>query len=343
MIDRVGEVAAVEVVDLVGGPGDDVAVVAGLPSARRPASRRGRIRARGTRRRARRARSARSPRRGRRRSDVADDGRRSRDGRRRCWPGRCRRWCSRHEPRRQQIQRATDRVIRPCLRPDEPQHGERQRPCHDAGIAAQIPPNARILSGPRMSPAGPRRIDWRDFCHMSVAEMRSRRVTPPAVRPRPEAADRRAVEAERALIEGDEVGDDRQAEAGAGLGLVEPAAARGRLLPLLGGQARPVVVDAEGQAAGRLVVGRAVDSRPRPSTSRLRPFAGVVDEVADDLLEVLLLALEARAVGHVGSRASRPRSSWMRLIARTSRATTGSTSVTAPMTLERAAMRARSR
>ena len=31
----------------------------------------------------------------------------------------------------------------------------------------------------------------------------------------------------------------------------------------------------------------------------LRPFAGIVDQIADDLLEILLLAAEAGAVGHV--------------------------------------------
>ena len=64
------------------------------------------------------------------------------------------------------------------------------------------------------------------------------------------------------------------------------------------GQAGPVIVDAHSsRPASSRPSGGAVGWRRR--NLGLRPFAGVVDQIADDLLEVLLLATEARAVGHV--------------------------------------------
>ena len=60
---------------------------------------------------------------------------------------------------------------------------------------------------------------------------------------RPPSSERRQLEL--AAVGVGEVGDDGMAEAGAGLGLVEPAAADDGLGHLLGRQARAVVVDAD--------------------------------------------------------------------------------------------------
>src|SRR5205085_5178272 len=96
---------------------------------------------------------------------------------------------------------------------------------------------------------------------------------------RTQAAGRGAVEAELALVEGHQVGDDRKTEPRAGLALVEPATAAGRLDPLLGRKARTVVVDIDRQPAGGIVVWRLLVADADPHLA-LRPFAGVVDELA---------------------------------------------------------------
>src|SRR5262249_6416450 len=81
-----------------------------------------------------------------------------------------------------------------------------------------------------------------------------------------------------------------KAETGPGLGLIEAAAAIAHLLALLRGEAGPVIVDHEAHHRAAVAAVRhhfQVDAR-------LRPLAGVVDQVADHLLEILALAAKAR-------------------------------------------------
>src|SRR3990172_3372992 len=74
----------------------------------------------------------------------------------------------------------------------------------------------------------------------------------------PQPAGWRAAEPTRAIVHRDEIGDDRQTEAGARLGLVEAAAAGGRFIDLLGGQTGTVVVDQQHQPAGVAIARRAL-------------------------------------------------------------------------------------
>ena len=111
----------------------------------------------------------------------------------------------------------------------------------------------------------------------------------------PQAADRGGAERQRAAIERREIDHDRQAEAGAGLGLVEPVAA-----PRLPPARAPTAVrpGPSSSTTTRSVVPRlrAVGALRQhlDGDARLRPLAGIVDQVADHLLEVLPLAAEAR-------------------------------------------------
>src|SRR5262249_56556404 len=107
-------------------------------------------------------------------------------------------------------------------------------------------------------------------------------------------------EGDRAAVEARGLHEDREAESGPRFGLVESTAAGGDLLALLGGKSRAVIVDHDTNDAaivGRLGLLREYLDRHPP----LRPLAGVVHEIADHLLEVLLLTAEARALRRVHS------------------------------------------
>ena len=67
---------------------------------------------------------------------------------------------------------------------------------------------------------------------------------------------------------------------------------------------------------------------------RLRPFAGIVDQIADHLLEVLPLAAKARLGSAPRASIAMPRSRWIFSIVRASAVTTGATSVTVPTTVD---------
>src|SRR4029450_2496777 len=86
-----------------------------------------------------------------------------------------------------------------------------------------------------------------------------------------------------------EVGHDREPETGAWLAFVEPLPALHALSQLDLAQTRPVVINDDGEAGG------AVSLLGICRHSRLRPFAGIVEQVPDHLLEVLPLALEFEA------------------------------------------------
>ena len=76
-----------------------------------------------------------------------------------------------------------------------------------------------------------------------------------------------------------------------GFDLVEAAAARKRRVAVLGRQSGPVIIEWQGETKAR----RPPSSR-RPRRARATcPFAGIVEEIARHLLEVLLLAAEAQA------------------------------------------------
>src|SRR4029077_20730771 len=87
-------------------------------------------------------------------------------------------------------------------------------------------------------------------------------------------------------------------ESRTGLGLVKTAAAAGHLLALLGRKPWPVIVDHDAHDAAIIPwIGFFREHFDRDP--RLRPFAGIGDKVADHLLEVLLLAAEARTFRRV--------------------------------------------
>src|SRR5215471_7239432 len=115
---------------------------------------------------------------------------------------------------------------------------------------------------------------------------------------RAQAADRRGAEREAAAIETGKLDHDRKPEAGARLGLIEPAAAAGHLLALLRRKPRSVVVDHDAYDPTIIfwirLFRECLDRHPR-----LRPLAGIVDKIADHFLEVLLLAAKAGALGRV--------------------------------------------
>ena len=143
---------------------------------------------------------------------------------------------------------------------------------------------------------------------------------------RAQAADRGGAERQAAAVERGEFDHDRQAEPRAGLGLVEPASAPRDLLALGRRQAAAVVVDDDAQstAAGRRRRAPAdLDGDPR-----LRPFAGIVDEIADHLLEVLPLAAELRVLAAHRPSIARSLSRLIFSMVRASASTTGDTSVT---------------
>src|SRR5690606_19907853 len=82
-----------------------------------------------------------------------------------------------------------------------------------------------------------------------------------------------------------------QAESGARLALVKPASALAQyLLPRRGRQARTVVIDEDAKEMPPvLLAARLADFDLH---ARRGPFAGVVDQIADHFLKVLLLAVK---------------------------------------------------
>src|ERR1700678_4316147 len=112
---------------------------------------------------------------------------------------------------------------------------------------------------------------------------------------RAQTAERAVLEPQRAAVDRRQIDDDREAEARAGAGFVEPPAALER------GVARPriesgtVVVDMrdEERPAGgiglRIALGADLDASARP-------FARIVEQVADEVREILRLAAKAKAV-----------------------------------------------
>src|SRR5262245_40482526 len=103
-----------------------------------------------------------------------------------------------------------------------------------------------------------------------------------------QSSDRSRPEREISAIEVGELNHDGKPQPSAGLGLVEPSAAPADLLALLRRQAGTIVIhdDADGAPL-------AIDFGPLHEgfqrNARLRPFAGIVDQVTDHLLEILLL------------------------------------------------------
>src|SRR6202051_4448389 len=115
---------------------------------------------------------------------------------------------------------------------------------------------------------------------------------------RPQAPDRRGAELELAAIEAGHLHHDRQSEARPRFGLVQPPPTAGNLLALRGRKSRTIVVDrdADDPPAFRPVqlLREYLDGDPR-----LRPFAGIVDQIAQHLLEILALAAKLRVIGSV--------------------------------------------
>src|SRR4029450_5800858 len=98
-----------------------------------------------------------------------------------------------------------------------------------------------------------------------------------------------------------EVGHDREPETGAWLAFVEPLPALHALSQLDLAQTRPVVINDDGEAGG------AVSLLGICPHSRLRPFAGIVEQVPDHLLESSLSPWNLRPV-LASTMRSRPRS-----------------------------------
>src|SRR4051812_25062953 len=103
-----------------------------------------------------------------------------------------------------------------------------------------------------------------------------------------QAADRGGAERQPAAIETGQFDDDREPEAGARLALVKPSTTKRDLLALLRRKAGAVIIDDDPQEwpANRWIGPFREDLHGDP---RLRPLAGVVDQIADHLLEVLTL------------------------------------------------------
>src|SRR5687767_8320129 len=105
-----------------------------------------------------------------------------------------------------------------------------------------------------------------------------------------QAADRCGAEREPAAVKRSELHHDRKPQSGAWLALVESSAAPRHLLALRRRQPRTVVVDDEADKAA--FAARVGMFRYHLDRYPLAPFAGVVYEISDHLLEVLLLATE---------------------------------------------------
>ena len=116
-----------------------------------------------------------------------------------------------------------------------------------------------------------------------------------------QAPDRRSAQREAAAIEAGELDHDRQPKPGAGLGLVEPPAAPATCSRCCGDRPGPSSSTTMRTMRRSLwTSGRSTNDLHRDA--RLRPFAGIVDQIADHLLEVLPLAAEARVLGRIEHR-----------------------------------------
>src|SRR5690606_31077099 len=107
-----------------------------------------------------------------------------------------------------------------------------------------------------------------------------------------QAALGRVAEGEGAAVEVSEVCDDRETEARPRLALVEALAPVDGLLSELRCEARTVVVDDDKQQGGFACL--CLRDGNLEENLGLRPLAGIVQEIAEQFLEILLLALDAR-------------------------------------------------
>src|SRR5439155_106330 len=111
-------------------------------------------------------------------------------------------------------------------------------------------------------------------------------------------ADRRGAERQAAAIETGKLHHDRKPEPRPRLRLVETTTAAGHLFALLRRKSRAVVIDHD--AYGAAIVSWIRFLRERLNRHpRLRPFAGIVDKIANHFFEILLLATEAGALRRV--------------------------------------------
>ena len=99
----------------------------------------------------------------------------------------------------------------------------------------------------------------------------------------------RRFEVETTLIKMGEIGDDREPKARPRLALIKALPSFHAYSQLGLGEARPIIID-DDREARRSIHAFGVDLDPRP-----RPLAGIVEQVADHLLEILLLPLELEA------------------------------------------------
>src|SRR5690606_31397721 len=97
-------------------------------------------------------------------------------------------------------------------------------------------------------------------------------------------AEFRGTERERAAIVFDQVGDYGQSQAASRLRFVKPPAASQRLPRLFLRYPRPVVLDRQFEERVRGA------GRQTQRDRLLRPFSGILHEIADDLLQILPLA-----------------------------------------------------
>ena len=100
-----------------------------------------------------------------------------------------------------------------------------------------------------------------------------------------------------AVVEAGEFDNDGEAEPGTGLGFVKPLPALRHPLAFGGGKSWPIVVDNDPHF--RLAVTGRTLLRDFDRDARLRPLAGVVDQIADHFFEVLLFTAEACVIRHV--------------------------------------------
>src|SRR5579863_1357520 len=105
----------------------------------------------------------------------------------------------------------------------------------------------------------------------------------------PQSSDRGPAKGQASAIESRKIDHDRQAQTRAGLGFVQPLSAAGYLGTLLLRKAASVVVDNDPQHRRYPRRGRLLD-HDLDGYARGGPFAGIVDEVADHLLQILPLA-----------------------------------------------------
>src|SRR6516162_10280133 len=92
---------------------------------------------------------------------------------------------------------------------------------------------------------------------------------------RAQPANRRGPERQHAAVEAGKLDDDREAQARAGLALVEPAPAQRHLFALGRRKTRSVVVDDDTHA--RLAIALETVRDHFDGDARLRPLAGIVD------------------------------------------------------------------